>query len=289
MLQFKPNITEEINSVSVKFHSLKSEHSYRQYFFFNDKLKAIFTIVVSSLLNLAFINSDFLFIGYTPLLEYLIAARIIFFVVSVICSITIWRLLSENVFDWILFGWTIIGITLRIFVNFTRPPDFAFDFTLDVLIMFYIYILVPITFKQQFFCGSFLTIQSLLFLFFYKQVPPLGVQVILSCIILGNFLGLGMSWYFNLQRRTEFHLLTIEKELKEKLQRVIAELKVLKGSLPICSSCKKIRDEHQHWHPIENYIRDRSEAEFSHSICPDCVRQLYPHIADSVLSSLKED
>lgn len=50
----------------------------------------------------------------------------------------------------------------------------------------------------------------------------------------------------------------------------------LQGLLPICSSCKKIRDEHGHWDHVENYIRSRSEADFSHGICPDCARRLYP-------------
>jgi len=49
----------------------------------------------------------------------------------------------------------------------------------------------------------------------------------------------------------------------------------LEGLLPICSHCKKIRDRHDKWHGIETYIRDRSDAEFSHGICPDCSDNLY--------------
>ncbi|HTK95863.1 MAG TPA: cache domain-containing protein [Terriglobales bacterium] len=50
----------------------------------------------------------------------------------------------------------------------------------------------------------------------------------------------------------------------------------LQGLLPICSSCKKIRDEQGRWNPIETYIRSRSEADFSHGICPECAGRLYP-------------
>lgn len=56
------------------------------------------------------------------------------------------------------------------------------------------------------------------------------------------------------------------------------EIKALKGMLPICGSCKKIRDDKGYWNQIEVYIRDHSEAEFSHSICPDCAKKLYPDI-----------
>jgi hypothetical protein len=62
------------------------------------------------------------------------------------------------------------------------------------------------------------------------------------------------------------------------LQEAFAEVKQLSGLLPICSSCKKIRDDKGYWTQIESYIRDHSEAEFSHSICPDCAKQLYPDI-----------
>ena len=56
------------------------------------------------------------------------------------------------------------------------------------------------------------------------------------------------------------------------------EIKVLRGFLPICASCKKIRDDQGYWNQIESYIRDHSEAQFSHSICPECARKLYPHM-----------
>jgi len=55
-----------------------------------------------------------------------------------------------------------------------------------------------------------------------------------------------------------------------------AKVKVLSGLLPICANCKKIRDDKGYWNKIEGYIRDHSEAEFSHGICPTCARKLYP-------------
>jgi hypothetical protein len=55
-----------------------------------------------------------------------------------------------------------------------------------------------------------------------------------------------------------------------------AKIKLLSGFLPICASCKKIRDDKGNWQQLESYIRDHSEAEFSHGLCPDCVKKLYP-------------
>jgi PAS domain S-box-containing protein len=60
------------------------------------------------------------------------------------------------------------------------------------------------------------------------------------------------------------------------LQEALAKVRTLSGLLPICASCKKIRDDKGYWEQIEVYIRDRSEAEFSHGICPECAQKLYP-------------
>jgi PAS domain S-box-containing protein len=59
-----------------------------------------------------------------------------------------------------------------------------------------------------------------------------------------------------------------------------AEIKRLRGLLPICSFCKKIRDDKGYWNQIETYIRERSDAEFSHGICPECYKMYYPEDCD---------
>jgi len=63
-----------------------------------------------------------------------------------------------------------------------------------------------------------------------------------------------------------------------KLKKAMAEIKVYRKLLPICASCKKIRDEEGRWHQIESYIRDHSDVEFSHGVCPECTQRLYGDI-----------
>lgn len=59
---------------------------------------------------------------------------------------------------------------------------------------------------------------------------------------------------------------------------VFLQMKYLEGILPVCASCKKIRDDKKCWHQIEEYIQERSAVDFSHGICPDCARKLYPEL-----------
>jgi PAS domain S-box-containing protein len=65
-------------------------------------------------------------------------------------------------------------------------------------------------------------------------------------------------------------------QLIEDLQRTLSSAKTLTGVLPICASCKKIKDENGNWQQIEAYIRERSKVEFSHGMCPECARLWFP-------------
>jgi ligand-binding sensor domain-containing protein len=67
-----------------------------------------------------------------------------------------------------------------------------------------------------------------------------------------------------------------ERELDRRVKEALAQIDTLQGLLPICAACKKIRDDKGTWNQIESYIAKRSSAEFSHSICPDCMVRLYP-------------
>ena len=71
-------------------------------------------------------------------------------------------------------------------------------------------------------------------------------------------------------------LVARESELARRVAEAMSSIRVLKGLLPICASCKSVRDDKGYWNRIEAYIGEHSEAEFSHGICPDCARRLYP-------------
>jgi AmiR/NasT family two-component response regulator len=76
--------------------------------------------------------------------------------------------------------------------------------------------------------------------------------------------------------RARFADLMELRRLNAELQDALAKVKMLRGMLPICANCKKIRDDKGYWHQVEIFIRDHSEAELSHGICPDCMLVLYP-------------
>jgi hypothetical protein len=70
-----------------------------------------------------------------------------------------------------------------------------------------------------------------------------------------------------------------ERKLARLVDEAVANVKHMRGLLPICASCKKTRDDQGYWALPETYIQEHSEAEFTHGLCPDCIRQFFPRQA----------
>ena len=88
--------------------------------------------------------------------------------------------------------------------------------------------------------------------------------------------------FFSVRRwndlRTAYDMLL---ERSKSLQKALSEIKQLRGIIPICASCKKIRDDEGYWHQVESYVSAHSDASFSHSICPNCAKKLYPEFVET--------
>ncbi len=107
-------------------------------------------------------------------------------------------------------------------------------------------------------------------------------------LILTAYLSIALLFFSMLRWRDA---ITSGEELRhrnQELEATLHEVRHLRGILPICASCKKIRDDKGYWHQVELYIRDHSEAEFSHGICPECMAKLYPNLTRNDVNGSKE-
>lgn len=105
-------------------------------------------------------------------------------------------------------------------------------------------------------------------------------QSLQSWLVLAGMLLFTFSLMFYLQKTFGYtHALekeiSVRRQTERELQKSFDEIKTLRGILPICAYCKKIRDDTGYWNQIESYIQTRSEAEFSHGMCPECSDKLY--------------
>jgi hypothetical protein len=121
------------------------------------------------------------------------------------------------------------------------------------------------TLLGSFTAGVVLFVDKVGTFFLFVPVDRFYVDVLIAVLILAT----GVLIDNNLRR------LRKEIEIEKQLVESMAQVRVLRGLLPICASCKKVRDDKGYWQQIESYIRDHSEADFSHSICPDCMKRLY--------------
>ena len=80
--------------------------------------------------------------------------------------------------------------------------------------------------------------------------------------------------------------LDLLNEKTTSLERALSEVKTLRGLLPICARCKKVRNDEGLWTQLEAYLSTHTDARFSHGLCPDCMKELYPEYADAVLDQL---
>lgn len=88
------------------------------------------------------------------------------------------------------------------------------------------------------------------------------------------------------QEITERKQFEAEREnLINELKKSLEQVKLLSGLIPICATCKKVRDDQGFWSQVESYISKHSEAQFSHGICPDCLREQYPKLSEKILAA----
>ncbi len=115
----------------------------------------------------------------------------------------------------------------------------------------------------------------------------LGEREVIDDALRTNPYGYMVKPYDNGELRSTIEIALVRHQAAQERERLIQQLeqalhqvKQLSGLLPICSSCKKIRDHQGSWHPIETYISSRTEANFSHGLCPNCIADYYPEQSD---------
>jgi cell division protein FtsL len=143
----------------------------------------------------------------------------------------------------------------------------------------------------------FLPLMSLLFLteYFYPEIVQgyqtrleqfldLYLTLLIATFVIFKVLSMIMEAYNAERQRLSDANSELEQKIAElnrvnaDLKKMISEVKTLTGLLPICSWCKKIRDDQGYWSQIEKYVKSHSTADFSHSICPECAQKHFPEL-----------
>jgi len=139
----------------------------------------------------------------------------------------------------------------------------------EIYVLSIIYFLAPLPWPHKAILAALYTVaDAYLVLSRHLDLSLALLSSTLAAYLVTNFIGLLMSRHLSLSKREQFGV-------EFQLESALAKVKTLHGILPICAHCKKVRNEIGLWEPVEVYVRDRTNAEFSHGICPNCMQRHY--------------
>ncbi len=161
------------------------------------------------------------------------------------------------------------------------PVAYQILSTIGLTLLYYLFI--NNKFGYTVIACAFQGVGTLVIIYFFYDTSFLEIITAIIFLLPLNILGDTALCSLNRTKRREYlALLDLQQANNEKerliqeLQLALAEVNTLQGFIPICANCHNIRNDEGFWEKIEQYIQDRTEAQFSHGICPDCAKKLYP-------------
>lgn len=231
------------------------EAEFRTWELEDRKAMAIPALLVSGLIILALGVLDLAYFAGSSLVSVAVGARILLAVVSLAAAWQVHRSDSPGVVDAWLFGWSmtiVCALAVRHLMAGDQPPG---HHTLDVALTF-LWLTLPNPLKLQI-IPSLATVGTAL-------STPWGTAHAATLFGAYGFALAGgalVSWDRGRTARSRF--------------RAVSEIRTLRGIIPICAQCKQVRDDNGFWRRVEEYVRENTEAEFTHGLCPTCLEELY--------------
>ena len=257
------------------FRDPEVEARYRAAFLPADRLVVLVPLFMLNVSNAVFALSDRDFTGGGPALESLALVRWAFLAVSALVVVVLWNRRLTFLVDGTVFGWVLFACALSLAVADTRPPDYAPRVLMDGFFVLVIFLLIPNRFILQCIPAWILTAASLWYVHTHMSLDPASLRSVRVVFIFANVFGAWTAWRWHIDRRQRFAQLLEERRLREALERQRERRRVLEGLLPICSTCKSIRDDEGYWRRVEQYLSERTNAVLTHGICPDCEEAAY--------------
>jgi hypothetical protein len=167
-------------------------------------------------------------------------------------------------------------VIVNISIASTRPPNYLIQAILNILTVLMCYVILPLPLTLQAIPGILMSFGNVaLIAWLNTPADKLTGAAIIVAFVVVNFLGFSTARQIHYWKRQQFAALLRQIELRASLEQALTEIKTLRGILPICSHCKRVRDDGGYWQQVEVYVRDRTYAEFSHAICPACLKVHY--------------
>ncbi len=259
------------------------EESFLRFSWKDNKIVTRNTFLVISFLTLVFPIRDFIELGNSQAFYLLLFLRAVYIVFTISTSVYIHK--SANYFSKYLHLVFCNQIMISVFIfilAIIREMPIAYLGVNTILFSLIFYQLLNNKFHYTLIASGFIGFGAIITSFVFLNMNHSDFLASILFLFPLNYLGITILRSINRTRRNEYlALMDLRKTNHEKekvileLQGTLDEVKTLRGFLPICSHCKKIRDDQGYWNQIESYIEAHSDAQFSHGMCQDCAEEIY--------------
>ncbi len=262
-----------------KFDSIEMEQRFRTAHFSKKRQQTLYIFIFAIILVAGHFILDLNVLKNSTSLFFSLSARII--AISAIIAGIIFLYRSKYYsFDTVLLAVTTVIVIHMLIATGVRPPDYIALTAWDIFAIYAIYTAIPLKLSYQIIPSMLLATGSIIIWLFVRSPEWNSHEQIslFSAYYAVNIIGIYLSVRLKKYSRKQFELLELERAARDSLEKSQREVKVLRGILPICSFCKKIRNDEGYYEMVDAYITKHSEVDFSHTVCPDCMKEHYPEI-----------
>ena len=276
---------DEIREVGFRFGgvfaSADLEKEYRQSQLNDNRMAANWCIIGVIILSGLFLTGDYRLLGQSRPFAILFALRLTTIVLSFVTFALLRNTQKPNSFNAILWSWSMMVALGTAYVNSTRPAQTNGHIVITAELVLLTYCVLPLPLALQILVALVNTVAGPIL---HHAIDPtdLGMSqaAVLQAYFMANLLGIIASIQLQRRKRQLFAAALRQKELTASLEQALAEIRTLRGILPICSHCKRVMNDAGAWEQVEVYVRKHTLAEFTHDICPECAKQHFPEQAD---------
>jgi hypothetical protein len=211
----------------------------------------------------------------------LLAIRALMVAVLLYGVFGVMRAKTPRAFEHRLLVTTGAAVLIELSLRLLRPPENITPVWLEIVVVLGCYAIVPNRPAFQAIVAITLSVGTSLILVFYNIGIPADDRVgIILTLAIANAVGFIASRERVARQRREERAWRNERDAKLEVQRAHSEIRILRGLLPTCAHCRRVRTETGQWQAMERFVSEHSEAQFSHGFCPDCLAEHYPDITD---------
>lgn len=251
------------------FTSPAVESAFRTQHFRDNRWLSIFLVSAAMLRVSLLLTADYEHFGVGPAFWLLFTSRLLFVLVSVYVLVALRRAACPAAAERLFLRWGFLLIAVTVQALSARPPSNHELLFMSFGMILVTYCVAPLRLSHQ--ATLALTYSGLAF-YACRHVDGATLSGVAAVHTLSHIFGAVSSWRLNHRRRETYLGTRREAQLRSKLEAAVAEIKTLRGMLCICAWCKKIRDQEEVWEPVEEYVQSRTQASFSHGICPECLK-----------------